>query len=140
MTMNTHKLDRLHNGYLLGGQPEQVGLAIKAMRLKMDPPRRKGRLERMRDRLVWLRVKSLGLRHRALVRLEAQYENLIIDTYIKRGGEVFYKTYRSPHGTPSPQKCKPYRRPTLSEVIGPALLSVLTPPKIQWTDLKGSEK
>lgn len=112
MTMNTYKLEQLHNGFILGGHQEQVGLAIKAMKLKMDPPRRAGRLERMRGRLVWLKAKSFGMRHRALVRLEEQYENALVDAYIKHGGEVFYKTFRSPHGTPSPQKCKPYRHST----------------------------
>jgi len=107
---NFSKLDSLENGFLLGGQSIQVGKALKAWKTAHIRPQFLGRTERLRQRLIGLRIKSLGLMTKPVKKALDQYERHLITQYIRHGGEYFYKTFKAPHGTPSPQKCKPYVR------------------------------
>lgn len=105
-----NKIDSLWNGYILGGQRDQAGLSIKAWNMKMNPKKFELRLNRLRDRLVVEKIKSFGLKTWLVNKLQDQFESLLIDKYIKWGGEVFYASFKSPRGTPSIQRCKPYRK------------------------------
>lgn len=104
------KIDSLWNGYFLGGQPGQVGLAIKAWNMAKDPKTFQPRLNRLKAKLVIEKVKALGLHTSVVRKLEDQFERLLIDKYIKWGGDVFYRSFKAPRGTRSTDKCKPYRR------------------------------
>jgi len=85
----------------------QVKMAMKAWNLA--PPTFLGRTERLRQRLLGLKLRSFGLRNRALEKARDQYERHLITQYIRHGGEYFYKTFKAPKGARTSEKCKPYR-------------------------------
>ncbi len=91
------------------GYGPQVAMAMKAW--NFVPPQRLGRTERLRQRLIGLKVRSFGLKTGPVRKATDQYDRHLITQYIRHGGEYFYKTFKSPPGTSTLKKCKPYRRP-----------------------------
>lgn len=106
--MNFSKTINLYNGWVLGGHCAQVGMSMKAFDL--TPPTFLGRTERLRQRLIGLKLRSFGLNTSAVKKAEDQYERHLITRYIRHGGEVFYKTWKAPRGAKIQEKCKPYVR------------------------------
>lgn len=109
-----NKIDRLQNmAWFTRYHPEiypQVLPSIRAWTMAKDPKQFDSRLKRLRGALVIEKVKAFGLKTSIIRKLEDQFERLLIDKYIKHGGEVFYKSFKAPRGTRSTDKCKPYRR------------------------------
>jgi len=85
----------------------QVKMAMKAWNLA--PPTFLGRTERLRQRLLRLRVQSFYLKTKPVRKAQDQYERHLITQYIRHGGEYFYKTFKAPKGARQSEKCKPYR-------------------------------
>ncbi len=84
--------------------------SCEALLLKMNPPKKKPRLIRLRDELKVMKDTCLGIRHTDLISLEKKYENCLLDQYLKFGGEVLYGTYKSENNVIHSTKCKPYTK------------------------------